>query len=265
MPKTNRTKPSNRLSIDRPFAQASLIAPRCVRSTLGTVIHATLVTTLATFISVLPTPLFTNNAYAEEVAAIDAATEPAPASPEENSPVPLIEAFHANLLQIMKDAKTLGFQGRIDELAPLMRKTFDLDFMASKTVGRHWKKLSAEDKRRWADTFADFTTANYAGRFTGFTGEEFVTIGVEDAARGTRMVLTKIVIPGEDDVHLNYRVMERNGAWRVIDVYLNGTVSELALRRSEYSSALKREGFDFLVASIETKIQDLKDKGLVDG
>ena len=124
---------------------------------------------------------------------------------------------------------------------------------------------SAADKQRWAETFTRFTTANYAGRFTGYTGEEFVTLGVEDAARDTKMVLTKIVVPKEDDVQLNYRMMKTDAGWKVIDVYLNGTVSELALRRSEYSSALKREGFEQLVASIETKIADLEAKGRADG
>lgn len=181
-------------------------------------------------------------------------------SAEANSPVPTIENFHQGLLEIMKQAEVLGIEGRIDKLAPLMANTFDLDFMASKTVGRHWKKLTDEEKLRWAETFARFTTANYAGRFTGFTGEEFVTIGVEEAAKGTRVVLTKIVVPDEDEVQLNYRVIERGGEWKVIDVYLNGTVSELALRRSEYSSALKRDGFAQLLDSIETKINDLKAK-----
>lgn len=182
-----------------------------------------------------------------------------------SSPVPTVEAFHAGLLQIMKDAKTLGFQGRIEKLEPLMAKTFDLDFMASKTVGRHWATLSAADKKRWAETFTRFTTANYAGRFTGYTGEEFVTLGVENAARDTRLVRTKIVVPNDETVELNYRVMLRDGQWRVIDVYLNGKVSELALRRSEYASALKRDGFERLVASVETKIADLKKKGQTEG
>jgi len=212
--------------------------------------------------------LATQTTLAQNVAAIDPAAEAAPAeaetSPaeaESGAPAAMIETFHAGLLEIMKEAKVLGFQGRIDRLAPLMRETFDLDFMASKTVGRHWKKLSDEEKARWAETFARFTTANYAGRFTGYTGEEFVTLGIEDAARGTRNVLTKIVVPDGEDVQLNYRVIERDGTWKIIDVYLNGTVSELALRRSEYSSALKREGFDSLMASIEDKIADLKEKG----
>jgi phospholipid transport system substrate-binding protein len=165
----------------------------------------------------------------------------------------------------MKHAKELGFQGRIDALEPLMASCFDLDFMASKTVGRSWRRLSDEDKLRWAAIFTRFTTANYAGRFTGYTGEEFVTLGVEDAPRDTRVVMTKIIIPKEDDVELNYRLVERNGAWKVIDVYLNGTVSELALRKSEYSAALKRNGFEQLVASVETKIEDLKSKGEAGG
>ncbi|MEO1935303.1 MAG: ABC transporter substrate-binding protein [Myxococcales bacterium] len=181
------------------------------------------------------------------------------------SPGETIEAFHAGLLEIMKHANQLGIQGRIDQLTPLMSKTFDLEFMASKTVGRHWRKLSDEDKTRWVETFKDFTCANYAGRFTGFTGEKFVTTGAEDAASGTRVVLTKIVIPDDEDVQLNYRLIQRDGVWRVIDVFLNGSVSELALRRSEYSSTLKRDGFASLVQSVEDKIADLKSKDSIEG
>ena len=192
---------------------------------------------------------------------------PAPvdhASPTD-SPRQTIEIFHTGLIEIMKHAKELGFQGRIDELEPLMARCFDLDFMASKTVGRYWKQLTDEDKLRWAAIFTRFTTANYAGRFKGYTGEEFVTLGVEDAPRDTRVVMTKIIIPKEDDVELNYRLVQRDGEWKVIDVFLNGTVSELALRRSEYSAELKRKGFEQLVASVETKIEDLKNKGAADG
>jgi phospholipid transport system substrate-binding protein len=182
-----------------------------------------------------------------------------------NPPVAKIEAFHAGLIGIMKDAKKIGFQGRIDRLEPLMESTFDLDFMASKTVGGYWRKLSDADKQLWIKVFTRITVANYAGRFTGYTGEEFKTLGLEDAQRDQKMVMTKIEIPKDDDVELNYRLRKTDAGWRVIDVYLNGTVSELAMRRSEYSSALKREGFAELVASIETKIEDMKAQGLIDG
>jgi phospholipid transport system substrate-binding protein len=200
----------------------------------------------------------------QEAAAIDTTGEPISIT-ETSSPRPTIETFHGGLIEIMKQAKVIGFQGRIDRLAPLMAETFDLDFMASKTVGGHWRKLSDADKKRWTEVFTRITVANYAGRFTGYTGEEFITTDVEEAKRGQKVVLTKIVIPEDEDVQLNYRLRKTETGWKVIDVYLNGTVSELALRRSEYSTALKREGFEELVASIETKIEDMKAKALVDG
>lgn len=203
------------------------------------------------------------------VAADPAAAAPAKTVSAESaadSPVPMIETFHAGLLDIMKDAKTLGFEGRVEKLGPLMSRTFDLEFMASKTVGRHWGTLSPDDKQRWIETFTRFTTANYAGRFKGYTGEQFVTLGTEDAGHDTRLVLTRIKVPNDEPVELNYRVMqEKSGQWRVIDVYLDGKVSELTLRRSEYASALKRDGFEQLCDSVETKIAELRSKGRSDG
>ena len=244
---------------------------RTIRSSAARILLPTLLALLVSLAGGFGSAI-ADEAAPQQAAAIDPATaaSPGPGAPAadpgaESSPRPTVETFHAGLLQIMKEADELGFQGRIDRLGPLMGEVFDLDFMASKTVGRHWRKLSDADKERWREAFTRFTTANYAGRFTGYTGEEFVTVGEEEAARDTRMVLTKIVVPGDEDVQLNYRLMKRDGAWRVIDVYLNGTVSELALRRSEYSTALKREGFEELVGSIETKIADLKAKSATDG
>lgn len=202
---------------------------------------------------------------AAALAAAGSPTDSASDRADATSPTPVVERFHAGLLQIMKEAKQLGFQGRIERLTPLMKETFDLEFMASKTVSREWRKLSDEDKARWIDAFTRLTTANYAGRFTGFKGEEFVTLGQQEAARGTEMVLSKIVVPDDKDVQLNYRLRKKDGVWKVIDIYLDGTVSELALRRAEYSSVLKNEGYEQLVATVETKIEDLKAKGMVDG
>jgi len=107
-------------------------------------------------------------------------------SPAAHSAEKTIETFQAGLLDIMKHAEELGMEGRIEKLAPLMDKTFDLRFMASKSVGRHWRSLSDEEKSRWVDLFKRFTTANYAGRFTGFKGEKFVTVGTK----------TRRVVPG---------------------------------------------------------------------
>ena len=129
--------------------------------------------------------------------------------------------------------------------------------MAAKSVGRHWKKLPEADQQRWLELFRRHITANYAGQFTGYTGESFETMGEEPAIRDTRVVRTRLTRPSEEDVQLNYRLREVDGEWRIIDIYLNGTVSELALRRSEYSAVLKREGFEKLLTTLNDKVDEL--------
>jgi phospholipid transport system substrate-binding protein len=69
------------------------------------------------------------------------------------------------------------------------------------------------------------------------------------------LVKTRIVRTEEAPVALDYRLRQgEGGEWRIVDVFLNGTVSELAMRRAEYSAVLKRDGYDGLIAALEEKI-----------
>jgi phospholipid transport system substrate-binding protein len=72
------------------------------------------------------------------------------------------------------------------------------------------------------------------------------------------LVRTRLVQPADENVELNYRLRQTPTGWKIVDIYLSGTVSELALRRAEYGSVLERDGFDKLVADLETKITDFR-------
>jgi phospholipid transport system substrate-binding protein len=173
-------------------------------------------------------------------------------------PTAPVERLHASLEQAMRRADELGFEGRFSLLDPVLAEAYDLDWMAAKSLGRHWKKLSMEQRARWAALFRELTVATYADRFDGFSGERFELLSVEPSAQDTMLVHTRIVPTDEEPVALDYRVRSRENGFRIIDVYLEGTVSELALRRSDYSSLVKREGFDSLVAAIEEKIGEAR-------
>lgn len=180
------------------------------------------------------------------------------------TPTALINDLHDSLGDVMQKADELGYKGRYEKLAPVLESIFDLDFMGSKALGRHWKGLGPDDHKRWLEAFHRFTIANYAARFNGYAGESFKILGQEDASHDTIVVRTEIFSPDRDNdmTRLNYRLRETPGGWRVIDVYLNGSVSELALRRAEFSTAFERNGFDRVLASLESKIVDLSsDRG----
>jgi phospholipid transport system substrate-binding protein len=187
----------------------------------------------------------------EEITAEQSELAPVPCA------TPTVEKLHTALIGIMKNAEALGYDGRYAQLTPVVEETFDLPFMASKSVGRHWKKLADQEQVRWTEAFRRLTTASYAGRFEGYSGESFETHAEERAIHDTMMVHTTLLRPGDEDVQLNYRLRRVGDTCKIIDIYLDGTVSELALRRSEYSTVLKREGFEELVSTLNGRIAEL--------
>jgi phospholipid transport system substrate-binding protein len=165
-----------------------------------------------------------------------------------------IEALYVVLVDCLKNADALGLEGRRDKIAPAVAASYDLPFMAEKILGRHWRTLDEADRARWTETFGNLTVSTYAERMTGFTGQVFEVLRVEPSQRGTALVYSQVVTPNEKPIAINYRLRPDGESWRIIDIYLNGTVSELALRRSEYAAVLQRDGFEKLVASIDGKI-----------
>lgn len=176
-------------------------------------------------------------------------------SAEPEAPSEVVDRLHGVLIEIMKRADELGYQGRRAELAPTLESSFDLEFMARLAIGRGWRQLGDEERARWLGAFKELSLATYAARFDGFSGQRFETEGVEEASHDTKLVKTRIVLTDDDPVEIDYRVRSNGHGWRIIDVYLNGTVSEVALRRSEFSAVLERHGFDALVAQLEEKIE----------
>jgi phospholipid transport system substrate-binding protein len=194
-------------------------------------------------------------APAPPAAAAPASTLDAPAAA---TPSATVDALHASLLDVMKHAVELGYSGREQKLRTVIPRYFDVHEMARKSLGApQWKAASEDAKRRYLDTFERFTVANYAGRFDGFSGQSFETLGEVPGARNTVIVKTRLIDPTDKNVSLNYQMQQKDGAWKVIDVYLDGTVSELALRRSEFVSIVKRENLDALLVALDAKIAKL--------
>lgn len=177
------------------------------------------------------------------------------------SPVEVVKQLNASLQKVLEESEQLGYKGRVERLSPVLDAAFDFEYMAGKTVGRHWSSLSPEQQKRWVEIFSELTDATYAGRFDRFSGQTFEFIDEQPGANGSVIVRSKVVSPAEDDVDLSYRLGKKTAGWKVIDVYYNGTVSELALRRADYSSVLKRDGFEALIAQVNKKIAKLSAGG----
>jgi phospholipid transport system substrate-binding protein len=192
------------------------------------------------------------------IAAFQPAQGPAQGAPEAG-PGALIERFYAELLAVMKEAKRLSFAARYDRLAPSVARTFDLGLMTRIAIGPGWAQIAAEQQQRLTDVFSRYTISVYANRFDDYGGERFEVDAKPTASPNGLIVGSRIVKTNGEPVPLNYLVRQDGaGGWKVVDVYLSGTISELATRRSEFVAVLQRAGADGLVRMIEQRTAALR-------
>jgi phospholipid transport system substrate-binding protein len=161
-----------------------------------------------------------------------------------------VDSFYTALLNTMKQAKQLGVKGRYDKLAPVLGSTYDLALMSKIAVGQNWNSLSAAEQQGIVVAFTRMTTATYANRFDDFSGEQFEVLETADQPNGDKIVKTRIIQSDGQAVQLNYLMRNTGNGWKIIDVYLNGTISELASRRAEFGAILRSGGPNALVSAL---------------
>jgi len=174
-----------------------------------------------------------------------------------DTPRATVERLDQVLLDVLKQADALGYRGRFERLAAPITDAFDLDFMAERSLGSEWQKLSDPERTRWRELFRQFTIANYAANFDRGADQRFEILGEEAGTGDTRAVRTRVRSSDHDDVDLTYRLRQTDAGWKIVDVYLKGTVSELALRRADFTAVLDRQGFAKLESSVRARLDDL--------
>jgi phospholipid transport system substrate-binding protein len=172
----------------------------------------------------------------------------------------VVDSLHAVLLGCMKRSDELGFAGRYARILANLDETFDLAFMARMSIGRDWKDLSEQQRIDFMAQSRRYSASNYASNFKGYGGQHFETLDDAPAAHRTLVVKTELVQPKDDDVRFDYRLRKSADGWRIIDVQLDGKVSEITLRRADYRSVIQRQGFEALTRSIEEKIEKFADE-----
>jgi len=163
-----------------------------------------------------------------------------------------VQGLYDALLGTMKSGRSLGQHGRFTRLEPVIRRTFDIATMARLSVGSSWATLSEAQRQQVMESFGRYISAIYADRFDSYAGQKLQVTGEQPAAGGI-MVKSQIIKANGEPVNVDY-MMRRNGdTWLISDIYLDGAISEVATRRSEFGAILKNEGIDGLIAALNRK------------
>ncbi len=169
------------------------------------------------------------------------------------TPDTVVENLHQTIIQVMKESKDLDYDGRYNVLEPVVKDSFDFKTIARIVMGRHWKKLDDQQKTEFIDVFSRLSIATYASRFNSFSGETFDSLSNEEMKKGRMLVKTQLVT-NDRVVPFNYVLHNTDDGWRIINVIADG-ISDLSLKRSDYSTIMKTEGFETLVKKLLKKVE----------
>jgi phospholipid transport system substrate-binding protein len=195
---------------------------------------------------------------AASTAFVICATLPARAADSEAVIAPIRQLIDG-LLQVMKAGAGTPFLQRFDMLAPIVDRTFDLAAVLRESVGAFWTTLPPDQQTALAQAFRRYTVATYVNSFDNFDGQRFVVMP-ETRAVGNQQVVQTQIIPKSGSSHeLDYVMREGSSGWRVVDVLADGSISRVAVQRSDFRRLLARGGAPALVASLRSKSTDLSD------
>jgi phospholipid transport system substrate-binding protein len=166
-----------------------------------------------------------------------------------------IQTYYQELMPTIQQAGRLSVRERDKRFGPAITAAFDLATMTRLAVGPAWKSFSPAQQAAVQEAFTRFIVADYASQINDYSGESFVVDPQTspETRGGGEIVKTRLTQPGGRIVNINYLV--RRG--RVIDVYLNGTISDLATRRDEFASIIASGGADGLINRLQDRTQSL--------
>lgn len=162
-----------------------------------------------------------------------------------------VQALDDGLLTIMKGGKAMGFGGRAARIGPVVDRVFDLPLMTRLAVGPAWTGMTATDKAAVTAAFRRLTIAQYAGNFDGWSGETFTIDAKVESRASDKLVKTVLKSPKGNATQLAYRLRQGTGGWRVIDVFYQNSISQLATRRSDFARIVATGGAKGLVAHLD--------------
>ena len=172
-----------------------------------------------------------------------------------------VQTLVNGLESVMKAGRGTPFQQRFAMLGPVIDRTFDLPGILRESVGPSWASLPADQQAMLVDAFRRYTVASYVNSFDNFDGQRF-DIGADTRAVGNERVVQTKIVPKNGETHeLDYVMRQLDGGWRVVDVLADGSISRVAVQRSDFRRLIARGGAPALADSLRTKSADLSDGG----
>ncbi len=157
------------------------------------------------------------------------------------------------VLAILEDPELKGPERAAERRAKLeevIGQRFDYEEMGKRTLAAHWKKLDSSQQKEFVTLFQSFLSNSYAGNIDGYSGQQIEYI--KERHKGKFAEVQTKVVSSKAELPLDYRLMDKNGDYRVYDVVIDG-VSLVKNYRGQFSRIIKSSSYDGLLEKLRNK------------
>ncbi len=212
----------------------------------------------------LSTPRLTSRptsrrSFARSLAAVAAvlllaAAGPRPATAAETGdPAAFVRHFGEQAIAVLAD-KGLAEDRRKQVFRELLTTGFDVKTIGRFVLGRYWRKATEAERTEYGRLFEDLIVATYANQLSSYAGADLKVEGVRQQDDRSALVASRFLRAGGEPVHLDWRLLRRDDAWRIVDVVVEGMSMALS-QRSEFKAVIKGNG-----GRIEALLEKLREK-----
>lgn len=176
-------------------------------------------------------------------------------------PVAPIQRLSQGMLTIMKQGKATPFAQRASELAPVLEAALNIPTILRLSVGPSWNGLPPAEQQRLLAVFTQYTIATFVESFDTYDGQTVTVFpNPRPLSDGAQVVRLEIIPRNGVDPHAIDYVMRRapDGTWKATDALADGTISRVAVLRSDFAGLLARGGARALEASLQQKTAALQ-------
>jgi phospholipid transport system substrate-binding protein len=168
-----------------------------------------------------------------------------------DDPMSVVKTTVNQALEVLQD-KSAPLAQRQDKLRQIVAQTFDFTEMAKSALGYHWKEITPAQQQEFTNAFIAFIEDSYLSKINDYRGQVVNFLRVSNEGPQYAQVATDIVQPKGDAIHVNYRLVQEGGTWKIYDVTVDA-ISIIANYRNQFNRVMNSKGYDTLIADLKAK------------
>lgn len=169
-----------------------------------------------------------------------------------DDPMAVVKTTVNQALDVLRDNQAPLAQ-RQDKLRQIVAGTFDFTEMAKSALGYHWKQLTPAQQQEFTNAFVAFIEDSYLSKINDYRGQQVSFLRSTNDGPQYAQVSTDIIQPGgKDSIHVNYRLLQEGGTWKIYDVTVDA-ISIIANYRNQFNRVMNNSGYDTLIGDLKRK------------